>query len=298
MPVFFFRRALIIYVTLWSLILGVACCQATTLVLSEQDDLIGEMQFARPLPGETLDDLGRRYGMGHNEMVNANPGMDSRQLLSAQMKVVIPSQFIMPNVPRVGIVINLPEYRLYFFSAEENVVRTYPVGIGREGWDTPMGDTVVIAKEINPIWRPSQNLLSEASKNGLVLPERFPSNAANPLGKYALRLKWPSILIHGTNDSNGIGMKVSAGCIRMLPDDMEELFALAPIGTKVKVINQPLKTGQHQGESFLQVYPSLNEKNNVELKRAIQKKLMALNVLKNNSVTQEINRQTGLVRKI
>ena len=210
---------------------------ATTYEIPAQGNVVGEVQYANPEIGETLAEVGIRYDIGFNEMVKANPGVNPHQVLSSQIKLVIPSQFTLPNVARQGIVINLAQYRLYFYPPDDNVVMTYPVGIGRKGWNTPTGLTKVISKERSPVWRPSTKLRKEAAESGMILPETFPSSVANPLGKYALRLGWSSYLIHGSNRTDSIGMRVSAGCIRMLPDDIEYLFEFVKVNTRVNIIN-------------------------------------------------------------
>jgi L,D-transpeptidase ErfK/SrfK len=214
---------------------------ATTLVIPPEGDIVGVVEYAYPEPLETLGEVGLRHDIGYHEIVRANPHLDPRTPLPSNTRVRIPTQFILPKVPRHGIVINLTEYRLYFFPENDNVVMTYPIGIGRKGWDTPLGTTKVIAKEKNPIWRPSAKLRAHAAERGGILPESFPANKVNPLGKYALRLGWASYLIHGTNHAAGIGERISAGCIRMLPDDIENLFELVKIGTPVRVIAEKLQ---------------------------------------------------------
>ncbi len=211
---------------------------AMTLVLPATGDVVGNIQYATAEPNETIDEISKRFDMGYSELLKANPHLDESHSLPANTQIVIPSRFILPKAPRQGIVINLADYRLYYFPKDENVVITFPVGIGREGWETPLGVTKIIAKEVNPQWRPTARVQAEAMKNGDPLPEVFPASPYSPLGKYALRLGWPAILIHGTNRNDGIGTKISAGCIRMFPNDIEQLYRLVPVGTSVRVINK------------------------------------------------------------
>lgn len=212
-----------------------------TFVLPASGNLVGEIKYTRSAIGETIDEVGRRFNVGYYEMVKANPHVDANHTLANNTALIIPAQFILPNVPRKGIVINLAEYRLYYFPEDENVVITFPVGIGREGWDTPLGLTKLTAKVVNPAWRPTAKLRAAAEEMGAPIPEVFPSGPDNPLGSHVLRLGWPTFLIHGTNRVDGIGAKVSAGCIRMLPDDIEYLYSLVHIGTPVRIINEPIK---------------------------------------------------------
>lgn len=206
-------------------------------VLPESGNTVGEFQVAFSEFGETIDEVGRRFNIGYYEMVRANPGVDAKYPLAANTRLIIPSRFTLPNVPQKGIVINLAEYRLYYFPQDENVVITYPVGIGKEGWETPLGLTKIVSKEVNPTWRPTKKLQKAAENIGAPIPGEFPPGPYNPLGKYVLRLGWPTILIHGSNRVDGIGAKVSAGCIRMLPEDIDHLYSLVSVGTAVRVIN-------------------------------------------------------------
>lgn len=289
------------FLILLSCFLAMAHSFATTLVVPPTGDIVGEVQYAYPEIGETLAEVGRRFNIGYDEMVRANPGVESIQSLATQTRLIIPSQFIIPNVPRAGIVINLAEYRLYYFPADENVVITFPVGIGREGWNTPLGLTKITAKQINPTWRPTANVRALAEQNGFPLPEVFPAGPSNPLGQHVLRLGWPTFLIHGTNGADGIGSRVSAGCIRMLPSDIDYLFRLVAVGTQVRVINQPIKIGKQDGDVFMQMYPLLAEqkKQNLSSILGTQLKIRNLSNLKNNKVIQmELSYPSGLVHQI
>lgn len=224
----------------YTLILTLLAClklsYATTLVIPSNGDVIGEVEYAYPQAGETLGDVGVRYDIGYQEIVRANPHIDPSIALSLRVRLLIPSQFTLPKAPRHGIVINLADYRLYYFPENDNVVITFPVGIGRKGWDTPLGVTTVSAKQMNPTWRPTASVLAHAEKNGVLMPEALPPGPGNPLGKYVLRLGWPTYLIHGSNHTEGIGERISAGCIRMLPDDIEYLFGLVQVGTAVRIV--------------------------------------------------------------
>lgn len=211
---------------------------AATYAIPDRGNVVGELQYIHAEPGDTLGEVGLRFNMGYNEMVRANPSVDPNSVLAYRQRLLVPSQFILPSVPHNGLIINLAEYRLYYFPHNDNVVMTYPVGIGRKGWNTPLGLTRVVSKGVNPSWRPSAKLQAEAYKHGVLLPDMYPSGLGNPLGKHVLRLGWPTYLIHGTNHADGVGMRVSAGCIRMLPDDIDYLFNIVEVGTPVRVINQ------------------------------------------------------------
>jgi L,D-transpeptidase ErfK/SrfK len=224
------------------------------------NDIVGEVKVVKTKPGDTLADVARRYGLGINEISQANPGMSTRSRIAGGRKVVIPSRFILPSGQRRGIVINLAEQRLYYFPKGRNIVITEPVGIGKEGqWRTPTGTTQVTAKAKDPAWRPTANVRAEAARNGTPIPEYIPPGPENPLGRHVLRLGWPTYLIHGTNRPEGVGGRVSAGCIRMYPEDIAALYATVPVGTPVRVIDEPFKVGWHNGYLYYEAHHQLIE---------------------------------------
>lgn len=273
--------------------------RATVFVLPDSGNIIGETQHTTSQINETIDEAGRRYNVGYYEMVHANPQVDAIHNLAAHTKLLIPSQYILPDVPRRGIVINLAEYRLYYFPPDENIVITFPIGIGKEGWNTPLGLTRVTTKTANPIWRPTAKVLAAAEELGAPLPDEFPSGADNPLGKYALRLGWPTYLIHGTNRTDGVGARVSAGCIRMLPEDIEELYSLVPVGTSVRVINEPVKTSRQDNTLLIQMYPLLKGMQSHSLKQILNEKLQKTGMTPDNQIiSQELSSPSGLIKSI
>lgn len=274
---------------------------SSTYVLPSTGDIIGEVQFAASHIGESIDEVGRRFDVGYYEMVRANPAVDPIHSLPTNTRLIIPSQFILPDVPRKGIVINLAEYRLYYFPEDENVVFTYPVGIGKKGWNTPLGSTRISSKVTNPVWIPTANVRAAAEEIGAPLPEVFPAGADNPLGKHALRLGWPTILIHGTNRADGVGARVSAGCIRMLPGDIDDLYQLVSTGTPVRVINQPVKLGMQDGVRFIQMHPLLNDQQKLSLRSHLDTEFRKNNLghLSNKQIIQkELLSPSGLVKQI
>lgn len=232
-----------------------------TYVAPNMGNMFGEIQYVHPQIGESLIDVGLRFDMGYTEMLKANPGINPNEPLSSTITVLIPSRFIIPNVKRLGIIINLAEFRLYYFPPNDNIIMTMPLGVGRKGWSTPVGTTSVIAKERNPTWRPSVKLRTEGLEKGMLIPNEFPPNEANPLGRQVLRLGWSSYLIHGTNRRDGVGLRISAGCLRMLPEDIEELFNLVSVGTKVQVINEPIKWGFDEENFYVEVHGPIKDKN-------------------------------------
>jgi len=237
---------------------------AETLDLPPVDvDLVGKIRITEAREDDTLLDVARRFDIGQDEIVLANPDVD-RWLPRAGTKVVIPSRYILPTVDRSGIVLNVPEMRLYYFppvaADQQAQVLTYPVSIGRMDWATPIGYTKVLSKSENPSWRPPKSILEEAEARGEPLPDVIPPGPDNPLGNYALRLARPGYLIHSTNKPFGVGMRVTHGCVRMYPEDIETFFPLVPVGTSVHIVDQPVKLGWLFDTLYIEIHPPLEEK--------------------------------------
>lgn len=267
---------------------------ATSYVLPLSGNVVGDIQTVYAKRGETLGEVGRRFDIGINEMKRANPRIDPAVRLFSTVRVIIPSKFILPDAPRKGIVINLAELRLYYYPENDNVVITEPVGIGRKGWNTPVGKTSVVAKQLAPVWRPTRNVRIEAAKNGTPIPAAFPPGPNNPLGRYVLRLGWPTYLIHGTNRPAGVGARVSAGCIRMLPEDIEALYQSIAVGTPVTVLNDPVKYGNDGSHQYIEVHKPLSKDTHqdyVTIKDRIEKKSIAK--INWNKVKQAVTAMTG-----
>ena len=230
----------------------------------EGSDSIGETTTTAVEAQDTLLDLARRYGLGYEEITNANPGVDP-WLPGAGTVVVVPKQRLLPRAPRSGIVINLPEHRLYWFpptaAGQPPVVWTFPVSIGKMDWHTPLGRTSIVSKAKDAPWIPPKSVREEHAKRGEILPAVVPGGADNPMGRYKMALGIPggAYLIHGTNRPAGIGMQVTHGCMRLYPEDIETLYGMVPIGTSVTIVNQPFKWGWHDGELLIEVHPPLQE---------------------------------------
>jgi len=228
----------------------------------DKEDVVGVVQKTVVGQDDTFSDIARRFNVGYEEMVRANPGVDP-WLPGVGREIVVPTRFILPNAPRKGIVINLAAMRLWYFeprkAGEPQVVHTYPIGIGRVGWATPEGTTKVARKMKDPTWRPSAAVRREHAENDDPVAAVVPPGPDNPLGNRALYLAWPSYLVHGTNKPYGVGIRSSHGCIRLYPEDILQLFELAPIGTPVRVVNQPFLFGWHEGKLYLQSYDVLED---------------------------------------
>jgi L,D-transpeptidase ErfK/SrfK len=211
---------------------------------------------------ETLLDIARRYDIGQNEILLANPDVD-RWLPADGSKVILPTRYILPEADRSGLVLNLPEMRLYYFPqprpGETPVVITHPISVGRMDWNTPLGLTKIVSKQIDPEWRPPKSIKNEHAQDGETLPDVIRAGPDNPLGRYAMRLGIPGYLIHSTNKPYGVGMRVTHGCIRMYPEDIEKVFDDIPVGTPVRIVNQPVKVGWLAGSLFIELHPPLEE---------------------------------------
>lgn len=237
-----------------------------TWVLPPSDiDIIGQIRTTQASREETLLDIARQYDIGQIEILLANPNVD-RWLPQDGAKVILPSRYIIPHVERKGLVLNLPEMRIYYFpelsKGEKPVVITHPVGIGRMDWVTPLGISKIVEKKKDPTWIPPKSLQMDRIANGeQPYPSIVPPGPTNPLGRHAMRLSigGGSYLIHGTIKPFGVGMRVSSGCVRMYPEDIEALFDKIPIGTQVHVINQPIKLGWLLDSLFIELHPPLEE---------------------------------------
>lgn len=230
-----------------------------------RNSLIGELSYAVVQEGETLVDIGRKYNLGYDEIVKANSNLN-RWVPRTGARVLLPTRHILPDAPRDGIVINLAELRLYFYPnlgrAQFRRVYSYPISIGRMDWKSPLGQTKIIKKDIEPAWYPPPSIQAEHLAEGEVLPKMIPGgDPENPLGHFALRLALPGYLIHGTDErkESGIGMRVTHGCIRMYSEDIEQLYQLVPIGTPVYFVDQPVKVGWSGSDLFVEVTTPLKE---------------------------------------
>jgi len=226
------------------------------------DSVIGEIQYATAKHEDTFLTLGRQYGVGFEEMVAANPGVDA-WVPGEGTRVLIPSRFILPNAKREGIVVNLSEHRIYYFPkpklGKPAEVQTFPVSIGRMDWKTPLGQTHVATKIMNPTWYPPESVRDEHASRGDYLPRAIPPGPKNPLGEFAMRLAITggSYLIHGTNNPDGIGMDVTHGCVRMFPEDIEFFFREVPVNTPVMIVNQPHKMGWSGDRLYMEIHKPL-----------------------------------------
>jgi L,D-transpeptidase ErfK/SrfK len=218
--------------------------------IDEVVTVVGFLQHHTVKEEETLLDIARKYGLGFNEIHLFYPDTDP-WLPEAGSNLVIPTHWILPRTKRGGLVINIPEMRIYQFFPKSNMVKTYPVGIGVFDWETPEGAYRIAARETNPTWVVPKSL---REKYGV---RRVPPGPENPLGSYWLGLSRRGYGIHGTNFPWGVGRLVSHGCIRLYPEHIEQLFHEVTVGTPVEIIYEPVKVGLNRRAIFIEIHPDI-----------------------------------------
>lgn len=231
----------------------------TSVVPAMAGDLLGRLDYLVVQEGDTLTAIAQHKGIGYVELLAANPGVDP-WLPRVGKKLLLPTAHLLPDAPRRGIVVNLGDLRLYHFPKDGGPARSFPLGIGRKGWETPVGETEVLRKRPNPTWTPPPSIRAEHPQ----LPACIGPGPSNPLGDFALDLKRRGYVIHGTNKPAGVGRRVSHGCIRMYPKHIAELFDLVEVGTPVTIIEQPLKLGRVGQDVYLEVHPSKEQVDELE----------------------------------
>ena len=229
---------------------------------SGESPIIGQLTITSTRFDDTFLKLAREFGVGYQELIIANPTVDP-WLPGEGTQVVMPTQYILPDAKREGLVLNLAEMRLYYYpkssQGSPQYVHTYPISIGRQGWDTPLGETRIIRKKKLPTWYPPKSIREEYRQKGKTLEAAVPPGPDNPLGKFALYLGLPSYVIHGTNEPRGIGMRVTHGCIRLHPDDIKDLYNRISIDTPVIIVNQPYKTARYRNRLYAEMHPDKGE---------------------------------------
>lgn len=274
-------------------------------IVQEQNDLIGSNEYYITKHEDTLIDIARKYGISFADILSINGDLDP-WIPGKDINLIIPKEHILPFGKREGIIINIGDLRLYLFI--NNTVLSYPIGIGRSGWETPLGRAIIIDKKIDPIWIPPESIREEDPD----LPKVVAAGPDNPLGSRAIYLSIPAYLLHGTNKPYGVGMKVSHGCIRLYPEHVEELFDLVNKGTKVNIIDQPVKAGWKNGELYIEVHKlpkyvrensvksSNNDKNLLPIAYESVQKAAGVNILKVNwnEVKLAVKEATGIPHKI
>ncbi len=228
----------------------------TYLLPTNGAELIGQKSSIRIQATKSLSDIAIDSQVGFDALYSANPGFITESIPTGS-NLSLPTQLILPDVKREGIVINLPELRLYYFHSDKKRVSVYPIGIGKSGWETPLMDSSISQIRANPSWTPPESIRQAYLEDGIVLPRSIPPGPDNPLGSHALRLGDTNILIHGTANPRGVGRRVSSGCIRLYNAHISELVSLVSHGTKVKIINQPIKWANQEGTHYIEAHKPL-----------------------------------------
>ncbi len=223
---------------------------------SQEKSVMGFTRAHIVQKNESLIEIARKFDLGFNEITEANPSLDPF-VPGTGANIIIPTSWILPDAESYdGIIINLSEMRLYYFFTQKGskLVRTFPIGIGSQGNNTPEGTFTIVEKTVNPSWHVPESIRKVHPE----LQKIEPPGPENPLGTHALRLSLGSILIHGTHRPYGVGRKVSHGCIRLYPEDIPKLFQLVPLKTKVTIVRQPLKVGTMNNQVYIEVHKDTN----------------------------------------
>lgn len=287
--------ALFLFIAVSPLNAGIYSYDTTTTV-------IGDVTTYTVKKNDSLIEIARNFDLGYNEITAANPGVDPF-IPGADKQIAIPSAWILPEIqPEIrmegGIYINLSEMRLYYFFRQDGMQRvlTFPIGIGREGYDTPLGNYTIIEKTENPAWFVPESIRLENPQ----LPKVVPAGPDNPLGTHALRLSLGTVLIHGTNKPWGVGRRVSHGCIRLYPEDIPLLFKAVKKGTPVKIIRQPVKIGIRDSRIYIEVSRDAYKDNMSYMDEALKilRKKQLLEKVNKDKLRRTIREKKGIPAEI
>jgi L,D-transpeptidase ErfK/SrfK len=221
--------------------------------------LIGTVQYATAGATDTVVTVAKRYDIGFNAMENANPQLDMSKGFPAGSSLLLATAHLLPDVSRSGIIINLPEMRMYYFPQGSNQVFTYPIGIGKIGKTIPIAKTSVVRKVVNPTWVPTKNIRDFNLEQGIVLPKVMPPGPDNPLGPYAIYMRIPTYLIHSTIFPESVGKRASFGCIRMYESDIQDFFPSVTKNIPVVIVNSPIKVDWQNDRLYAEAHPPLEE---------------------------------------
>lgn len=269
-----------------------AAASGAFLMDTASSDIVGDVSTYTIRDNETLIELARKYDVGYNEITAANKNVDP-WVPGRGTKIILPTSWILPYVSDNEIIINLAEMRLYYFFSIDEIkyVTTFPLGIGRQGFTTPEGSFKITARVKDPVWTVPEHIRKELPE----LPPMVPPGPENPLGKYWIQFSANGYGMHGTNRPYGIGRKVSHGCIRLYPEDIERLYRTTNVGTPVRIINEPIKTGKHQNRVYIEVHRS--EMTDSELLNIAFEKLGEKGLFRYVNISlifDEVKRATGL----
>ncbi|MGH6981371.1 MAG: L,D-transpeptidase family protein, partial [Stellaceae bacterium] len=251
-----------------ALILVPSLADARAFPLVSGQTAVGDIGEHVTVYKDTLLDIARDNDLGYTQLVIANRGVDP-WLPGANKHVVLPQFYLLPDGPRRGIVINLAQQRAYYYPHGGKIVETFPIGVGVQGWITPIGTTRVISKTVHPGWSPPASIRAEKPE----LPKYVPPGPDNPLGDYAMALGWHSYLLHGTDKPFGVGRNVSHGCIRFYPEDIDHLFHEVPVGTSVRVINEEVVASWVGERLYVAVFPNKQQTDDIDIEQPMKREL-------------------------
>lgn len=257
--------------------------------LTDGQTLIGTLATVNTRENDTLSDIARHFGLGYNDITLANPNIPA-WTPATDSRVLLPLSFILPDSPHQGITLNLVNMRMFYYpKSQPDKVYTYPIGIGRQSWNTPTGLTRIATKKANPSWYVPASIQKEHAQKGDSLPTVIGPGPDNPLGLYAMNLGFERYLIHGTNKPYGIGMQVSHGCVQLYPEDIEALFNNIAVGTPVRIVHQPYLTAWHNNMLYLEANEPLTKwaHDKSRQKKQLLKELRQLSAEKNAAVDWE-----------
>ena len=246
------------------LLLAAGPARAADFPLAPQATAVGAVESYVAEPGDTLMDIGRRHDLGFTQLTAVNRGVNP-WAPGVGRRISIPNFYLLPDAPHRGIVVNLAEQRLYYFPPGKDLVQTFPIGLGVLGAATPLGTTRIVAKLTAPPWYPPPSIHAERPE----LPAVIPPGPDNPLGAYAFRLGWPTVLIHGTNKPDGVGRDVSHGCMHLYPEDIESLFHEVPVGTPVRVVDQDVKAAWVGHDLYLEIHPTKEQGDELDIDQTL-----------------------------
>ncbi len=227
-------------------------------------DIIGTLWTYDVSGEEIFTQIAKATGVGFVELRAANPRVDA-WVPPAGVPILIPSQHILPEFRKPGLVINLGDFRLYQFDKDGAFQGSWPIGVGKIGRETPLGTYRIRERRVQPTWWPTRDMrLADPT-----LPISVPPGPTNPLGAYALRIGWDGYALHGTNKPAGVGRMVSSGCIRLYEEDIRQVFERVSVGDNVHIIDQPVKLGWHKGQLYLEAHPNTTQTYLVETKGAV-----------------------------
>jgi L,D-transpeptidase ErfK/SrfK len=225
--------------------------------LAPGSDVVGQIHTIVPDFNTNFVDIARKYNVAFTELQEANSNVDPWN--PGGKRIIIPGRHVMPPGPRDGVVINLAELRLYYFKDGGRTVVTFPVGVGVTEWATPIISARISEKRVNPEWRIPESIRSSLKAKGYNVPAVVPAGPDNPLGDYAMRIGGSDYLVHGTDSPDGVGRRVSHGCVRLYPEDIQALFQQVPMGTPIRIVHEPYKFGWSNGKLFLEYHAALKE---------------------------------------